>query len=104
VTENKRFIRSVALLFAFTLLASVVLNNNSVKAALRNLGYSELPNGRGGTNVEALVFRSVSTKRGPWRLSKRLFIPYFGRTVPVAIARKTRPEVERRIRCTPMSM
>jgi hypothetical protein len=50
VTKNLRFI-STGVAGGFVLLAAVALNSAPPK-----LGYAELPNGRGGTNVEATVY------------------------------------------------
>jgi len=71
-------------------------------AAVRSLGFSELSNGRGATNVEAVTYTPEmgSTKSGRWRPFRRQFIRCFVPIAQGAIALKTAPLVALRLRFT----
>jgi hypothetical protein len=66
----------------------------------KNLGYSELSNGRGGTNVEAFVVPDGFDKTRSLAAFKDTLYPLFAPTAPGAIARRINSAVELRLRCT----
>jgi hypothetical protein len=90
-----------AALCGFILLAVVCATG-----ALRNPGYSELSNGRGGVNVEAVTYSPDMhfDKKRSLELSRPPSIRCFGPTAPGVIAQKMKPAVGRRLRFTQTSM
>ena len=74
-------------------------------AALRTLGFSELPNGRGGTNVEAVAYTPEMgfDKKRSLKAFQETNFRCFAPTAPDAIALKTAPLVELRLPFTQTS-
>ena len=77
----------------------------SSTANSKKLGYSELSNGRGGTNVEAFVVPDGFDKARSLAAFKDTLYPVLRANCSGCqlSARKTNWEVERRLRCTRMS-
>jgi len=85
------------------ILLAVVGTSAAPPPATSKLGYSELSNGRGGTNVELFVLPDGFDKARSLAAFKTLFIPSCAPTARGATARKINWEVELRLRCTRMS-
>jgi hypothetical protein len=79
---------------------------SSESVATTSLGFSELPDGRGGTNVEAVVYTEEMgfDKERSLTRSRPLSIRCSARTAPGATARKGRTQVPRRLQFTRASI